>query len=983
MMKASKNVHRWRPLVGVIAVGALAFGLSLRLEGAPVPGGTGKASDRVVGVTAKEVKAARAVSRIDRISGIPQQNGQTVSFGNLTNRLSGDVPIMPVTVVDYRDDEGTRMRDAGLLVGPLPMPTRLQGGVAAVGTACLSTCTGAGTPLACCTGAGTGTCVCCSFAVDCDDGNPCTKDACNLEPGDTEDTGICANDPAPGGGDGAVGTINCPANFGLLCLGCDDGLYCNGLETCVSGACQPGTSPCSGGQVCSESLNVCHAPCGNDDDCKNLNATTLLHCNGTETCSGTICQAGANPCGGSAACGERKCTNTDPETFACITDEDCAAYNSGDSFCTIQGPICAPGRCCKPPLAPGGEPVCSKRTLAECNTAGGLFYAGDKGSYPFSGGQACPIESKIQIKCPKYASGMEPAGPYTHLFGPISDSPINRICIGGDNGGATCTPTSGNCTGGGTCSPLTKLGDDYKMTNDPGFISLDFLRFTGGSMVTDRISFEFYDASGNFVEDFLFSSSEAFGVYPVVFEPPIVIPSDGYVVARTASHFSAEAMHAWAATDAVDVGANVDTKLWINGGPTTVPSSLGILAFELVGLNTTGPSGACCDPDTLGCDNAQLRWACRGANKSYLGDGTLCAACDTGPNVNEYCRRCSNDSAPCNKDADCGAGNTCTTTPPVSACGSPGVCVAEPACGVGACCNPTLGTCTVIDETTCTNGGGNYQGHGTDCDADNGYDESRMGASPVHCCPQPVMTGADNCEDVTLHVIPALAPGETIVVTITGNNTPATSTTANPDSCNSLSAPSADPDAEPGWWEGFTLEGGCTMLYLTYCCSDPVHYGVYVHIYNACPCSGLIGSSANPYAPYYRAAEESPFFRGGPYCAEDDNLWQSFPFMKAGTYWHPVHSQLSAVHGAYQINLVATGCPTAACCLGDACTDGVNQLECDALEGYFLAPPQKYPTVAACTDASAPCDAGSCCRGPGDCFDADVGGQPVNPGDCN
>ena len=135
MMKASKNVHRWRPFVGVIAVGALAFGLSLRLEGAPVPVNAGKATDPAIAVTAKEVKEARAGSQSNRISGL-QQQAETVTYGSLANRLNGEIPVMPVIEVDYRDDEATRMRAAGLLVGPLPMPTQMQGDVSVAAVAC-------------------------------------------------------------------------------------------------------------------------------------------------------------------------------------------------------------------------------------------------------------------------------------------------------------------------------------------------------------------------------------------------------------------------------------------------------------------------------------------------------------------------------------------------------------------------------------------------------------------------------------------------------------------------------------------------------------------------------------------------------------------------------------------------------------------------------------------------------------------------------
>jgi hypothetical protein len=40
---------------------------------------------------------------------------------------------------------------------------------------------------------------------------------------------------------------------------CDDGLFCNGAETCSGGSCQPGTNPCSGGQTCNETTDSCES----------------------------------------------------------------------------------------------------------------------------------------------------------------------------------------------------------------------------------------------------------------------------------------------------------------------------------------------------------------------------------------------------------------------------------------------------------------------------------------------------------------------------------------------------------------------------------------------------------------------------------------------------------------------------------------------------------------------------------------------------
>jgi hypothetical protein len=40
---------------------------------------------------------------------------------------------------------------------------------------------------------------------------------------------------------------------------CDNGLFCDGSETCNlgTGLCESGTAPCSGGEVCNESTNSC------------------------------------------------------------------------------------------------------------------------------------------------------------------------------------------------------------------------------------------------------------------------------------------------------------------------------------------------------------------------------------------------------------------------------------------------------------------------------------------------------------------------------------------------------------------------------------------------------------------------------------------------------------------------------------------------------------------------------------------------------
>jgi len=48
-------------------------------------------------------------------------------------------------------------------------------------------------------------------------------------------------------------------------IGCDDGLFCNGTETCQGGSCQSGVNPCGAGNTCNESDQSCaEGICGND-----------------------------------------------------------------------------------------------------------------------------------------------------------------------------------------------------------------------------------------------------------------------------------------------------------------------------------------------------------------------------------------------------------------------------------------------------------------------------------------------------------------------------------------------------------------------------------------------------------------------------------------------------------------------------------------------------------------------------------------------
>jgi hypothetical protein len=188
----------------------------------------------------------------------------------------------------------------------------------------------------------------CVSDAECDDGNPCTSDTCEdyvcaraaVANGTTCDDGLyCNGVETCQNGDCTAGTAPCvddahcdEANDQCLsCVSdaeCDDGLFCNGEETCVDGSCVPGTPPCVDDAHCDEANGQCLS-CVSDAECDDG-----VFCNGTETCVDGSCTPGTPPCVDNAHCDEN--ANT---CLQCISDTECDDGNP----CTIdtcQGNAC-------------------------------------------------------------------------------------------------------------------------------------------------------------------------------------------------------------------------------------------------------------------------------------------------------------------------------------------------------------------------------------------------------------------------------------------------------------------------------------------------------------------------------------------------------------------------------------------------------------------------------------------------------------------
>ncbi|MGB0714310.1 MAG: IPTL-CTERM sorting domain-containing protein [Phycisphaerae bacterium] len=173
---------------------------------------------------------------------------------------------------------------------------------------------------------------------NCDDSVDCTIDTCN------ETTDSCNNSPSD--------------------AACDDGLFCNGVETCdPNNDCQAGTPP-----NCDDGVGCTMDSCNEDtDSCDNMPVDALCDngqgCDGLETCDpNNDCQPGTPPnCDDGIACTIDSC---DPDTGECINVPDDSLCNDG-LFCNGVE-TCSPVNGCEA----GTPPICDDGvscTMDSCN----------------------------------------------------------------------------------------------------------------------------------------------------------------------------------------------------------------------------------------------------------------------------------------------------------------------------------------------------------------------------------------------------------------------------------------------------------------------------------------------------------------------------------------------------------------------------------------------------------------------------------------
>jgi hypothetical protein len=365
---------------------------------------------------------------------------------------------------------------------------------------------------------------CCSTSCDfkaiwtpcADDGNVCTDDVCNgtsaacraiynsrtcndglfCNGADTCSLGLCvlhAGNPCPGpDGDGNCAefcdeaTDSCSAPDPT----CDDGLFCNGADTCSGGNCAVHAgNPCPGpdgdgncSESCNEATDNCSAPDPNGSACNDG-----LYCDGTDTCSGGSCAThSGDPCPGLD--GDGDCAEScDESADTCIAADPNGSACSDGLFCN-GADTCSGGNCTahagSPCPGPDGDGNCTEScdesadacTMADPNGSAcsdGLFCNGadtcNAGSCAAHAGNPCPRpdgDGNCAESCDEAGDACTQADP--------NGSACNDglFCNGTDScSGGSCTTHAGNpCPGpdgDGNCSETCNEAADACTLGDP------------------------------------------------------------------------------------------------------------------------------------------------------------------------------------------------------------------------------------------------------------------------------------------------------------------------------------------------------------------------------------------------------------------------------------------------------------------------------------------------------------------------------------
>jgi len=259
--------------------------------------------------------------------------------------------------------------------------------------------------------------VCQGVTINCDDGNPCTDDSCDVAKG-------CAN---------AANTAKC-----------EDGNKCTLGDTCKDKACTAGTTfdKCDDANPCSDDFCDAGKGCGHDNN--------TAGCDDNNPCTtGDVCKSGGCVGGAAKVCDDgQACTDDSCDKLkGCVAANNTATCNDNDA-CTVSD-VCAAGKCAGKP-----GPACDDKnpcTADSCDPKSGCVYKPGAAGGACDDDNGCTTGDKCDAagKCAGVGKNCDDANPCT------TDSCANNICSYANNKNPCtdndmCT-TNDTCDGAGAC----------------------------------------------------------------------------------------------------------------------------------------------------------------------------------------------------------------------------------------------------------------------------------------------------------------------------------------------------------------------------------------------------------------------------------------------------------------------------------------------------------------------------------------------------
>lgn len=220
---------------------------------------------------------------------------------------------------------------------------------------------------------------------------------------------------------------------------CNDGLFCNGQETCNQGACQDGTPVnCSGGTFCSEAFSGLCVQCENDGDCNDN-----LYCNGVETCA-----EATHTCNNPADIACKTCNGGLVAGTPCLASAECQVCSGGSNAgqpCTVPGD-CPGGSCPAGGTCTGPSSFCNEtndscvQCLADAHCNDAKFCTADSCIF-----NTCSNVPDPQQFCSDnvFCNGSETCNASTGACGAGAPPTCSKTCFRGVAAGTVCTSDAG------------------------------------------------------------------------------------------------------------------------------------------------------------------------------------------------------------------------------------------------------------------------------------------------------------------------------------------------------------------------------------------------------------------------------------------------------------------------------------------------------------------------------------------------------------